>query len=234
MGVLIDPPSWPAHGRLWSHLASDTSFDELHVFAGRLGVPQRAFEGDHYDVPQERYDGLVAAGALPVASRELLRALQRNGLRRTKRKDERVLASLLVDGPARWDLIASPLPAPVPATCAVLALAPGPALLVAAPHVTALLATPADGAFDLPSPGQAERAGADVTAAHPCGHERTAPVGLHGVELGRATWRTVLRADVRASPRLDDSGDVRWLPLAAVREQHPRWWPLVEYVTTRR
>jgi Protein of unknown function (DUF4031) len=23
VAVLIDPPGWPAHGRLWSHLASD-------------------------------------------------------------------------------------------------------------------------------------------------------------------------------------------------------------------
>ena len=33
--VLIDPPRWPAHGRVWSHLVSDESYDELHAFAAR-------------------------------------------------------------------------------------------------------------------------------------------------------------------------------------------------------
>ncbi|MFE3408058.1 DUF4031 domain-containing protein, partial [Streptomyces mirabilis] len=29
MTVYIDPPAWPGHGRLWSHLVSDVSYDEL-------------------------------------------------------------------------------------------------------------------------------------------------------------------------------------------------------------
>ena len=33
MTVYIDPPTWPGHGRLWSHLVSDTSYAELHEFA---------------------------------------------------------------------------------------------------------------------------------------------------------------------------------------------------------
>ncbi len=93
MTLLIDPPMWPAHGRRWSHLVSDTSLTELHAFATRAGIPERAFEGDHYDVPEDRYAQLVAAGALPVTSRELLQRLRRSGLRRPKRRGERVLAS---------------------------------------------------------------------------------------------------------------------------------------------
>ena len=31
--IVIDPPAVPRYGRTWSHLASDTSYDELHVFA---------------------------------------------------------------------------------------------------------------------------------------------------------------------------------------------------------
>jgi hypothetical protein len=93
VAVLIDPPSWAAHGRRWSHLASDTSLTELHAFARRLGVPERGFEGDHYDIPEERYSAAVAAGAIPVSSRELLRRLRASGLRRPKRRGERVLAS---------------------------------------------------------------------------------------------------------------------------------------------
>lgn len=39
MGIYIDPPQWPARGRLWSHLISDTSFDQLHAFARATGIP---------------------------------------------------------------------------------------------------------------------------------------------------------------------------------------------------
>lgn len=93
MAVLIDPPSWQARGRRWSHLASDSSVAELHAFAAGIGVPRRGFEGDHYDVPEERYAAAIAAGAIPVSTRELLRRLQGSGLRRPKRRGERVLAS---------------------------------------------------------------------------------------------------------------------------------------------
>jgi hypothetical protein len=93
VAVLIDPPGWRARSRRWSHLASDTSLAELHSFAAVLGLPARGFEGDHYDVPEERYAAAVAAGAIPVSSRELLRRLQASGLRRPKRRGERVLAS---------------------------------------------------------------------------------------------------------------------------------------------
>ncbi|MCL8024160.1 DUF4031 domain-containing protein [Nocardioides bruguierae] len=85
MALLIDPPNAPGHGRLWSHLVSDTSFEELHAFAAGLGIPRRGFDGDHYDVPAERYDAVVDAGARPVTSRELLAALYAAGLRRPKR-----------------------------------------------------------------------------------------------------------------------------------------------------
>jgi hypothetical protein len=82
--ILIDPPSVPAHGRLWSHLASDTSYDELHAFARTLGIPERGFDRDHYDVPSEWYDDVVAAGAVPVRSRDLVARLLAAGLRRRK------------------------------------------------------------------------------------------------------------------------------------------------------
>ena len=85
MTVLIDPPRWPAHGRLWSHLVSDLSYAELHEFAATNDIPERGFDHDHYDVPGERYDVLVEAGALPVDARELLRRLTDAGLRQPKR-----------------------------------------------------------------------------------------------------------------------------------------------------
>jgi muramoyltetrapeptide carboxypeptidase len=84
VSILIDPPSVPAHGRLWSHLVSDLSFEELHAFARAHGIPARGFERDHYDVPDEFYDRLVDAGAIPVSSRELVSRLVAAGLRRRK------------------------------------------------------------------------------------------------------------------------------------------------------
>lgn len=88
MTILIDPPQVPWRGRMWSHLVSDTSYDELHEFARRLGVPERGFDGDHYDVPAEHYDAAVAAGAVPVRSRELVERLVRAGLRVRKRRGQ--------------------------------------------------------------------------------------------------------------------------------------------------
>ena len=84
MTVYIDPPTWPGHGRLWSHLVSDASYEELHAFAAELGIPRRAFERDHYDVVAERYAGAVAAGARPATSREIVARLHAAGLRRRK------------------------------------------------------------------------------------------------------------------------------------------------------
>lgn len=81
MTVLIDPPAWPAHGTLWSHLVSDTSLDELHGFATANGIRSRAFDLDHYDVPAELYDQLVGAGASAVSGKELVRRLRASGLR---------------------------------------------------------------------------------------------------------------------------------------------------------
>ncbi|SHN14236.1 Protein of unknown function [Streptomyces yunnanensis] len=69
---------------MWSHLVSDRSFDELHRFAAVLGAPPRAFERDHYDLPAERYDDAVRAGAVEIGSKELVRRLTEAGLRRPK------------------------------------------------------------------------------------------------------------------------------------------------------
>jgi Protein of unknown function (DUF4031) len=80
--IYIDLPRWPARGRLWSHLISDVSYAELHVFAEALGVPPRAFSRDHYDVPAERFRTAVWLGATVVPSREIVRLLYAAGLRR--------------------------------------------------------------------------------------------------------------------------------------------------------
>ncbi|GAA4914016.1 DUF4031 domain-containing protein [Streptomyces coeruleoprunus] len=90
MTVYIDPPNWPGHGRMWSHMISDTSFEELHAMAAAIGAPSYAFDGDHYDIPSYRYADAVAAGAVEVGSKELVRLLTAAGLRRPKRRPARL------------------------------------------------------------------------------------------------------------------------------------------------
>ena len=82
--ILVDPPTWPGWGRTWSHLVSDSSLAELHEFAQHVGLPRRLFDEDHYDVPVERYDDVVAAGALEVSGSELILRLRASGLRVTR------------------------------------------------------------------------------------------------------------------------------------------------------
>ena len=84
MTLMIDPPAVPSRGRWWSHLASDESYEELHAFARELGIPERGFDRDHYDVPSEWYDEVLALGVEAVTSRELVRRLVAAGLRRRK------------------------------------------------------------------------------------------------------------------------------------------------------
>jgi len=64
---------------------SDESYDELHAFAERLGIPRRAFQGDHYDLPEDYRTRAIELGATPVSSRELVRRLIDAGLRRRRR-----------------------------------------------------------------------------------------------------------------------------------------------------
>ncbi len=84
MTLLIDPPNASGHGRMWSHLASDASYEELHRFAAALGIPRRGFDRDHYDIPASHYERVIEAGATPVSSRELIGRLHAAGLRRRK------------------------------------------------------------------------------------------------------------------------------------------------------
>ena len=260
MPVLIDPPAWPAHGRLWSHLVSDTSYDELHDFAGRAGIPRRAFEGDHYDVPEERYDALVAAGARPVPSRDLLRALQASGLRIPKRKGERVLVSTgdapWLPRPHRLDLVASRLSTPeaLTAYAGVIALAGGGS------GRRVLLTQVADRGWDLPGghredgedvPGTAVRELAEGTgvvvpsdALRPVGHQRVtllgeAPSGYR--YPAPVAYLAVLVTEVGRpvdvpGPTDGESVAAAWWSVdeAEGLVGHRHWWPLLPHLLSRR
>jgi hypothetical protein len=85
VAVLVDPAIWPFRDRLWCHLVSDTSYDELHSVAEALGIPRRGFQGDHYDLPADLREAAIALGAEPVTGRELITRLRASGLRRPHR-----------------------------------------------------------------------------------------------------------------------------------------------------
>ncbi len=82
MTVLVDECRWPWRGRLWCHLVSDESFEELHHFARSLGIPRVAFQGDHYDLHESGRHAALERGATPVTGRELVRAITAARLRR--------------------------------------------------------------------------------------------------------------------------------------------------------
>lgn len=106
--ILIDPPMWAAHDTLFSHLVSDTSLAQLHRFAASAGIPDGAFDGDHYDVPAVRHGQLVDQGAVPVSAGELIRRLRASGLRLPAReRPERVRQVLR----QRWQHVAPQAPA---------------------------------------------------------------------------------------------------------------------------
>jgi len=100
--LFIDPPAWPAHGTLFSHLVSDGSLHELRLFARAAEIPDRALDLDHYDVPARRYDDLVAAGAVPVEGGDLARRLAGSGVRVSGAERKHAKRGALLD---RWEAL---------------------------------------------------------------------------------------------------------------------------------
>ncbi|HLS24540.1 MAG TPA: DUF4031 domain-containing protein [Beutenbergiaceae bacterium] len=154
MAILIDPPLWPAHGTIFAHLVSDESLSELHDFAARAGLHERAFDGDHYDVPAERYDDLVALGAQPVSGRELIRRLRASGLRIPARDRREMLRRTLTAAWRTLPITGDPDVAPSAGV--------GAGASPAAAAAPAAGATPAAGAS--PATGASAAAGAETTA----------------------------------------------------------------------
>lgn len=86
MTIYIDRPVWQWRGRLWSHLISDTSLDELHAFARAIPLRYLSFGIDHYDVPEELFDRTLELGAEFADARDLIGHLRTSGLRRNRGK----------------------------------------------------------------------------------------------------------------------------------------------------
>ena len=113
MSIYIDPPTWPAHGTVFSHLISDASLAELHEFAAATGISERAFDRDHYDVPAHRYEELVQAGAIELSGAQLTRTLIASGLRiPLKERPEKIRPRLL----RAWEAAFAPRLEKAPAT----------------------------------------------------------------------------------------------------------------------
>lgn len=99
MAIFLDPPLWPAHGTLFAHLISDSSLDELHDFARRAGINERAFDLDHYDVPEHLCAELARMGAQQVDGGRLARILMASGMRIPARERSDALVRPLTQ---RW------------------------------------------------------------------------------------------------------------------------------------
>lgn len=247
--ILVDPPTWPLRGRLFSHLASDVSVAELHAFASAVELHPRSYDGDHYDLPGERYAEIVAAGAVPVSNRELLRAVQAAGLRFRKRRGERPLASLpdglpYLGGPHTLEILLSSFEPPVETTIAAVTFVRDVA------DRLLLVENPRRGGWEAPGgwrePGETGREGAVREVA-----EETAvslpPAALEFVGYERIrfavppvdtrlhrTSHVVAYAAHHPDVGLDGIGPegraVRWLPPEAVRGTcaGAAWWPLLD------
>ncbi|WP_114905713.1 DUF4031 domain-containing protein [Ornithinimicrobium murale] len=253
--ILIDPPTWPAHGHLWSHVISDTSLEELHAFAREAGIPQRSFEGDHYDVPDERHSEVVAAGAVPVGNRELARVLSASGLRFRKRKGERPLARVVdglaaIGGPHVLDVVGSPHEPPATAGASVVLVADPSDWMVLVRSNGREVWTPPGGKRE---EGEAPREAAVREIAEETGLRldpaRLVPVGYERITIAeghqRGPWRAgdnhiaVFGARVgERLPVVPQAADVvaaEWVDRAPLLQRcaGEPWWPLVERFLSR-
>lgn len=253
MTVFIDPPAWPAHGRLFSHLISDTSVAELRELAGRAGLPPQAFDGDHYDVPEERYAACVTAGAVPVSGTDLARLLRDSGLRFPKRKGERSLSrtenglAAATRAPHTLDVIASPIERTEAGAAVVLIRAETRMALVR--NATRPGWAPPGGKRD---PGESVREGAarevaeetglllDPAALTPVGYERiTVPEGVDPRPFDTGVNHLQVFAAVldvgrrlpRLRPDLDDVLEAGWFTRGEAEEASAAepWWPIVHW-----
>ncbi len=256
MAILIDPPRAEAHGRRWSHVVSDTSLEELHDFARSIGIPDRGFEGDHYDVPEERYAAVVAAGARPTSARDLLRALQASGLRMQKRRGDKGVARVsgirFADGTsADVDLIRSPHEAPPARVFAAMAFVRDEIGDLAVVHSIRRGEWGSPGGWREPGESVRENAVREVREETglvvradelvPLGYERfhhrtAGGLWREGEDLLQVYEVCVQGRRPPLVPELDDTSDRRWVTWDEFAHlcSHQFWWPLAAAVLSPR
>lgn len=82
MAVYVDNAIYPLGRMIMCHMMAD-SLDELHKMADHIGVDQRHFQGDHYDICKAKRQLAVKAGAVEVSQREMVQIRQRNRAKNT-------------------------------------------------------------------------------------------------------------------------------------------------------
>ncbi|MDO5626831.1 MAG: DUF4031 domain-containing protein [Mobilicoccus sp.] len=252
--ILVDPPVWRARERVWSHLASDTSYDELHDFAERVGLHPFSYDGDHYDVPADRYDEVVAAGAVPTSARELLRAISAAGLRFRKRRGERPVAALpnglrrYLPVEHRLDLVLSGTAPPPASTIAVVTFVfddAGHLLLLHSPRRSAWegpggWVEPGERAWQAAAREVAEETGLRLAdeQIEPCGYERIHlyEEHTHGYGAGRllpTSHIALFQARATGRAPTSDAGPeghpLAWCDPLTVQSRcgDAAWWPIL-------
>ena len=235
---------------------SDTSLEELHAFARSVGIPARGFEGDHYDVPEERYAAVVAAGAVPTAPRELLRALRASGLRLQKRRGEtgvaRVRGVRFVDGTsADVDLIRSDREADAARVFAAMAFLRDGRGDLALVHSVRRGEWGAPGGWREPGETVRDNAVREVReetglvipaeSLVPLGYERfhrrsTGGLWREGMDLLQVYEARVPERRPALVPQLDDTVHHRWVTWDELVElcSTQFWWPLAAAVLSPR
>lgn len=247
MTLWIDEPIWAAHGRHFAHLVSDTSYVELHDFARGFGLHPRAFDGDHYDVPDSRWAEVVAAGATLTTGVDLARRLNESGLRLRKRRGDRGLVRYLSlpfpNGASHVDLVASRQPVPESKVFAAMLFVRDAAGHFAAVHSVRraewgspggwreLGETPMENALRETHEETGLRVGA--ASVEVVGYERFTPITDDNVIDPRRPFLQVYRAelDVVLPPITQgDDGvhETRWVTPQEYAElcSHLFWWPL--------
>jgi hypothetical protein len=77
MAVYVDEAIWLWQGLKWCHLLADTA-DELHRFAGQLGLHRSSYQGPpktstpHYDITGFERSRAVALGARACSRAEIV------------------------------------------------------------------------------------------------------------------------------------------------------------------
>ncbi|WP_411282627.1 DUF4031 domain-containing protein [Lapillicoccus sp.] len=254
MSIWIDQPMWPRWGTVFAHLISDVSYAELHDFAASVGISRRAFDGDHYDIPHERFDEAVAAGAVTVDGHELVRRLVASGLRIRKRRGERALVShrdvRLHDGERfTVDVIAGPKAPPCDPRTGAAAV-----FVRDADGRFAVVHSVRRGVWGAPGGGREEGESdvecavrevweetglsVDPEALQRCGFERITfadrPSGrwMHMVNYAAVFAVTLAEREPVLRLAQDDVDAVEWVDLDEFERRCSGefWWPLVEHL----